>query len=127
MRFFGIRTYKKNNVTTGRIYYDVISKERQGAYLGKTVQVIPHITDEIISHVKSLGESENYDVVIIEVGGTVGDIESLPYIRSEEHTSELQSRGQLVCRLLLEKKKMSSLDGSDIKTESENESNQLSS
>lgn len=81
-RFLGIRTSQKNNVTTGRIYYDVISKERQGAYLGKTVQVIPHITDEIKSHVKSLGESENYDVVIIEVGGTVGDIESLPYIEA---------------------------------------------
>ena len=81
-RFLGIRTSQKNNVTTGRIYYDVISKERQGAYLGKTVQVIPHITDEIKSHVKSLGESENYDVVIVEVGGTVGDIESLPHIEA---------------------------------------------
>lgn len=81
-RFLGIRTSQKNNVTTGRIYYDVINKERQGAYLGKTVQVIPHITDEIKSHVKSLGESENYDVVIVEVGGTVGDIESLPYIEA---------------------------------------------
>ncbi len=81
-RFLGIRTSQQNNVTTGRIYYDVIKKERQGVYLGKTVQVIPHITDEIKSHVLSLGSSENYDVVITEIGGTVGDIESLPYIEA---------------------------------------------
>lgn len=81
-RFLDITTSQSNNVTTGRIYYDVISKERQGAYLGKTVQVIPHITDEIKSHVLRLGESGNYDVVIIEIGGTVGDIESLPYIEA---------------------------------------------
>lgn len=81
-RFLDIKTSQENNVTTGRVYYDVITKERQGVYLGKTVQVIPHITDEIKSHVLSLGESENYDVVITEVGGTVGDIESLPYIEA---------------------------------------------
>jgi CTP synthase len=81
-RFLDIKTSQSNNVTTGRIYYDVISKERQGAYLGKTVQVIPHITDEIQSHVLKLGQSGNYDVVIIEIGGTVGDIESLPYIEA---------------------------------------------
>jgi CTP synthase len=81
-RFLGIRTSQQNNVTTGRVYYDVITKERQGAYLGKTVQVIPHITDEIKSHVLNLGELENYDVVIVEIGGTVGDIESLPYIEA---------------------------------------------
>src|SRR5690625_125412 len=81
-RFLDITTTQENNVTTGRIYYDVISKERQGAYLGKTVQVIPHITDEIKSHVLHLGESGDYDVVIIEIGGTVGDIESLPYIEA---------------------------------------------
>ena len=81
-RFLDIRTSQQNNVTTGRIYYDVIKKERQGVYLGKTVQVIPHITDEIKSHVLSLGSSENYDVVITEIGGTVGDIESLPYIEA---------------------------------------------
>lgn len=81
-RFLDIKTNQENNVTTGRIYYDVISKERQGKYLGKTVQVIPHITDEIKSHVVNLGESGNYDVVIIEIGGTVGDIESLPYIEA---------------------------------------------
>ncbi len=81
-RFLDIKTSQANNVTTGRIYYDVIMKERQGAYLGKTVQVIPHITDEIQSHVLKLGQSEKYDVVIIEIGGTVGDIESLPYIEA---------------------------------------------
>ncbi len=81
-RFLDIKTSQSNNVTTGRIYYDVISKERQGAYLGKTVQVIPHITDEIQSHVLKLGQSGNYDVVIVEIGGTVGDIESLPYIEA---------------------------------------------
>jgi CTP synthase len=81
-RFLDIKTSQKNNVTTGRVYYDVIMKERQGVYLGKTVQVIPHITDEIKSHVLKLGESENFDVVIIEIGGTVGDIESLPYIEA---------------------------------------------
>ncbi|MEX2368613.1 MAG: CTP synthase, partial [Balneolaceae bacterium] len=81
-RFLDIKTSQNNNVTTGRIYYDVITKERQGVYLGKTVQVIPHITDEIKSHVLKLGESGNYDVVIVEIGGTVGDIESLPYIEA---------------------------------------------
>ena len=81
-RFLDIKTSQENNVTTGRIYYDVISKERQGAYLGKTVQVIPHITDEIKSHIMKLGESGEYDVVITEIGGTVGDIESLPYIEA---------------------------------------------
>lgn len=81
-RFLDIKTSQENNVTTGRIYNDVISKERQGAYLGKTVQVIPHITDEIKSHIVELGESNDYDVVITEIGGTVGDIESLPYIEA---------------------------------------------
>ncbi|MFU8811833.1 MAG: CTP synthase [Balneolaceae bacterium] len=81
-RFLDIRTSQSNNVTTGRIYYDVITKERKGAYLGKTVQVIPHITDEIKSHVLRLGNSQDYDVVLVEVGGTVGDIESLPYIEA---------------------------------------------
>ena len=81
-RFLDIKTSQENNVTTGRVYNDVINKERQGAYLGKTVQVIPHITDEIKSHVLKLGESGDYDVVITEIGGTVGDIESLPYIEA---------------------------------------------
>lgn len=81
-RFLDFPTSQENNVTTGRIYYDVIMKERQGAYLGKTVQVIPHITDEIKSRVIKLGNSGKYDVVIIEIGGTVGDIEGLPYIEA---------------------------------------------
>lgn len=81
-RFLDIKTSQENNVTTGRIYYDVITKERHGAYLGKTVQVIPHITDEIQSHVLKLAQSGDYDVVIVEIGGTVGDIESLPYIEA---------------------------------------------
>lgn len=81
-RFLSIPISQKNNVTTGRIYYDVITKERQGAYLGQTVQVVPHITDEIKSKVLAIGESGEYDVVIIEIGGTVGDIEGLPYIEA---------------------------------------------
>ncbi len=81
-RFLDIKTSQENNVTTGRIYNDVITKERQGVFLGKTVQVIPHITDEIKSHIFKLGESDDYDVVINEIGGTVGDIESLPYIEA---------------------------------------------
>ncbi len=81
-RFLDIKTSQENNVTTGRIYNDVITKERQGAFLGKTVQVIPHITDEIKSHIFKLGKSGDYDVVINEIGGTVGDIESLPYIEA---------------------------------------------
>ena len=81
-RFLGIPTSQDNNVTTGRIYYDVITKERQGAYLGQTVQVMPHITDEIKSRVKAIGESGKYDIVIVEIGGTVGDIEGLPYIEA---------------------------------------------
>ena len=81
-RFLDIPTSQQSNLTTGRVYFDVITKERQGAYLGKTVQVIPHITDEIKNHVLSLGKSGDFDVVIIEIGGTVGDIEGLPYIEA---------------------------------------------
>lgn len=81
-RFLDILTSQRNNVTTGRIYFDVITKERKGAYLGKTVQVVPHITDEIKSKVLDLGRSGHYDVVIIEIGGTVGDIEGLPYLEA---------------------------------------------
>ncbi len=81
-RFLNVTTSQKNNVTTGRIYYDVITKERKGAYLGKTVQVVPHITDEIKSRVRAIGDTGEYDVVIVEVGGTVGDIEGLPYIEA---------------------------------------------
>ena len=81
-RFLGVETHKANNVTTGSIYQNVINRERRGDYLGKTVQVIPHITDEIKRNVKSLGSRGKYDFVITEIGGTVGDIESLPYIES---------------------------------------------
>ena len=81
-RFLNVNTSQANNVTTGRIYQSVINKERKGEYLGKTVQVIPHITDEIKRCVKILGNSTEYDFVITEIGGTVGDIESLPYIES---------------------------------------------
>lgn len=81
-RFLNSPTSQSNNVTTGRIYQTVINKERAGDYLGKTVQVIPHITDEIKRRVQLLAESGNYDIVITELGGTVGDIESLPYLES---------------------------------------------
>lgn len=81
-RFLGLPTSQANNVTTGKIYQSVINKERKGDYLGKTVQVIPHITDEIKRRIKLLGRSSNYDFVITEIGGTVGDIESLPYIEA---------------------------------------------
>ena len=81
-RFLTTETSQANNVTTGRIYQSVIDKERRGDYLGKTVQVIPHITNEIKEHVKLLGNTGQYDIVITEVGGTVGDIESLPFIEA---------------------------------------------
>ena len=81
-RFTGIQTTKANNITTGRIYKAVIDKERRGDYLGKTIQVIPHITDEIKRNVMLLGKKNKYDFVITEIGGTVGDIESLPYLES---------------------------------------------
>ncbi|HNU59239.1 MAG TPA: CTP synthase, partial [Aquaticitalea sp.] len=81
-RFLNVPTSQSNNVTTGRIYQSVIEKERRGEFLGKTVQVIPHITDEIKNRVQILGKSGDYDIVITEIGGTVGDIESLPYIEA---------------------------------------------
>jgi CTP synthase len=81
-RFLNVKTSQANNVTTGRIYQSVIEKERRGEFLGKTVQVIPHITNEIKERMQLLGESGDYDIVITEIGGTVGDIESLPYIES---------------------------------------------
>lgn len=81
-RFLGITTSKANNVTTGKVYQSVINKERQGAYLGKTVQVIPHITDEIQRRMMLLGETGDYDIVITEIGGTVGDIESQPFLEA---------------------------------------------
>lgn len=81
-RFLNVPTSQANNVTTGSVYQTVINKEREGAYLGKTVQVIPHITDEIKRRMLLLGQTGNYDIVLTELGGTVGDIESLPYVES---------------------------------------------
>ena len=81
-RFLNVSTSQANNVTTGRVYQSVIEKERKGEFLGKTVQVIPHITNENKERMQLLGESGDYDIVITEIGGTVGDIESLPYIES---------------------------------------------
>jgi CTP synthase len=81
-RFLNIKTSQANNVTTGRVYQSVIEKERRGEFLGKTVQVVPHITNEIKERMQLLGNSGEFDIVITEIGGTVGDIESLPYIES---------------------------------------------
>ena len=81
-RFLNVRTSQDNNVTTGRIYKSVIEKERRGDYLGKTVQIVPHITDEIKRRIMLMGNQHKYDVVITEIGGTVGDIESLPFIEA---------------------------------------------
>ncbi len=81
-RFLDVNMSRENNTTTGQVYFEVISKERRGDYLGATVQVIPHITDEIKRRMKLLGESGKYDIVITEIGGTVGDIESLPFIEA---------------------------------------------
>ncbi len=81
-RFLNVKTSQANNVTTGRIYQSVIEKERRGEFLGKTVQVVPHITNEIKERVQLLGNSGDYDIIITEIGGTVGDIESLPYIEA---------------------------------------------
>ena len=81
-RFLNVKTSQANNVTTGRVYQSVIEKERRGEYLGKTVQVVPHITNEIKERILLLGQTGEYDIIITEIGGTVGDIESLPYIEA---------------------------------------------
>ncbi len=81
-RFLGVPMSQANNVTTGRIYSEVIAKERRGQYLGKTVQVVPHVIDEIKSWMRKLAETGDYDVILMEVGGTAGDIESLPYLEA---------------------------------------------
>ena len=81
-RFTGIQTTRANSMTTGRIYKSVIDKERRGDYLGKTIQVVPHITDEIKHNIKHLGETGDYDFVITEIGGTIGDIESAPFLEA---------------------------------------------
>lgn len=82
-RFLNIHTGKANNVTTGKIYHTVLDKEREGAYLGKTVQIIPHITDEIKRRMMLIGKTGKYDIIITEIGGTVGDMESMPFIEAE--------------------------------------------
>ena len=101
-RFLNVPTSQANNVTTGRIYQSVIEKERRGEFLGKTVQVIPHITDEIKERIQILGKSGDYDIVITEIGGTVGDIESLPYIESVRQLKwELGEHNAIVVHLTL--------------------------
>ena len=101
-RFLNVPTSQSNNITTGRIYQSVIDKERRGEFLGKTVQVIPHITDEIKECVKLLGDKGDYDIVITEIGGTVGDIESLPYIESVRQLKwEMGNNNALVVHLTL--------------------------
>ncbi len=101
-RFLNIFTSQANNVTTGRIYQTVINKEREGAYLGKTVQVVPHITDEIKRRMQLLGQSTDYDVVITEIGGTVGDIESLPFVEAVRQLQwELPEEDSVVVHLTL--------------------------
>ena len=96
-RFLNIRTSQDNNVTTGRIYKSVIEKERRGDYLGKTVQIIPHITDEIKRRIMLMGTHHKYDVVITEIGGTVGDIESLPFIEAvRQYKWELGSKAMFI-------------------------------
>jgi CTP synthase len=101
-RFLNVPTSQANNVTTGKIYQSVIRKERRGEFLGKTVQVIPHITNEIKERIQNLGKSGDFDIVITEIGGTVGDIESLPYIESVRQLKwELGSQNCLVIHLTL--------------------------
>ncbi len=101
-RFLNVPTSQANNVTTGRIYQSVINKERRGDYLGKTVQVIPHITDEIKRRIKLVSSGNKFDIVITEIGGTVGDIESLPYIESVRQMRwELGSQNCIVIHLTL--------------------------
>ena len=101
-RFLNVPTSQANNVTTGRIYQSVIEKERRGEFLGKTVQVVPHITNEIKNRVQLLGNTGNFDIVITEIGGTVGDIESLPYIEAVRQLKwELGDDNALVIHLTL--------------------------
>lgn len=101
-RFLNIHTSQANNVTTGRIYQTVINKEREGDYLGKTVQVVPHITDEIKRRMLLLGEKNEYDIILTEIGGTVGDIESLPFIEAVRQIQwEMPEEDCLVLHLTL--------------------------
>ena len=101
-RFLSVRTTQANNVTTGRIYNNVITKERHGEYLGKTVQVVPHITDEIKRNIFLLGETGQYDFIITEIGGSVGDIESLPFVEAVRQVRwELGANNSMVIHLTL--------------------------
>ena len=101
-RFLNVPTSQANNVTTGRVYLSVIEKERRGEFLGKTVQVVPHITNEIKERMQLLGKSGDFDIVITEIGGTVGDIESLPYIESvRQLVWELGDNNGIVIHLTL--------------------------
>ncbi len=101
-RFLGIPTSQANNVTTGRVYLNVITKEREGAYLGKTVQVVPHIIDEIKQWMLNLGSTGDYDIVFTEIGGTVGDIESQPYLEAiRQLRYELGHENTLLAHLTL--------------------------
>ena len=100
-RFLNVETHRANNITTGRIYQNVINKERRGDYLGKTVQIIPHITDEIKRNIKLLGAKGEFDFVITEIGGTVGDIESLPYIESVRQLKWEMGKNALIIHLTL--------------------------
>lgn len=101
-RFLNVRTSQINNVTTGRIYYNVLNKERKGDFLGKTVQVIPHITDEIKRNILNVGETGKYDIVITEIGGCVGDIESLPFIEAVRQLKwDLGEKNMLTIHLTL--------------------------
>ncbi|WP_335964510.1 CTP synthase [Galbibacter sp. PAP.153] len=101
-RFLNVNTSQANNVTTGRIYQSVIEKERKGEFLGKTVQVVPHITNEIKERIQLLGKNGEYDIVITEIGGTVGDIESLPYIEAVRQLMwELGDNNGIVIHLTL--------------------------
>ncbi|MCC6581915.1 MAG: CTP synthase, partial [Phycisphaeraceae bacterium] len=100
-RFLSVPTSQANNVTTGKIYQSVIDKERRGDYLGKTVQVIPHITDEIKSRIRLLGKTGKYQIVITEIGGTVGDIESHPYVEAVRQMKWEMGKDCLVVHLTL--------------------------
>jgi len=101
-RYLNIFTSQANNVTTGRIYQTVINKEREGAYLGKTVQVVPHITDEIKRRMLMLGQNNEYDIILTELGGTVGDIESLPFIEAVRQLQwEMEEEDCVVVHLTL--------------------------
>jgi CTP synthase len=101
-RFLNVKTSQANNITTGRIYHNVITKERKGEYLGKTVQVVPHITDEIKRNIFLLGETGEYDFIITEIGGCVGDIESLPFIEAVRQVKwDLGPNNSIVIHLTL--------------------------